>query len=568
MARHLALLLAVVALVAAPTRAGFQAADSPAEDPARVARRDLARSLAESVVAGALDPRRDGAALVTAARAASLAWKLDPVLGRTLFGRTLERAEALLASDTARQSAVDALPFVLASLASRDPEAGLEAARHLAAAAAFAAAPGERARLMAAIASAIAGTNRDGASRFLSDSLAVSAAGDEAWQAIGAFDGDEAKPLVDRALETLEAGGASGESLVTLANAASFGHLLSVGSSIELNTNGSPEIASRWLALVARRLEFVRRELVAARAEGRPPRLDEGEVALAGRLELALLAAFDRWLPDARDLATAALYEVRRAGAPPPLVARDPNGARPAADAPKPTAREAEDAAINAAFDLARDRSRRNREAEARAALASVADLDARAAATDDVELIFAAEEYGRGDWPGVARRVGKLSSPSLRTWVLGALALGLAKRGAGDVALGFAGDALRSSAKAEKDLLTVSGLLDASLAYGRLGDAVAARGALAEALGALDRAELDPTKRDECRCRPFAPSTFDGKSVSAGLAMRLANLPLDAALAAEAERDIVAARAAVASLASVEAREIASIALLKALVA
>src|SRR5687768_18158396 len=96
MARHLALVLVVAALLAAPARAGSQAANPPAEDPALVARRDLARTLAESVVAGALDPRRDGPALVTAARAASLGWKLDPALGRALFRRVLARTQALL----------------------------------------------------------------------------------------------------------------------------------------------------------------------------------------------------------------------------------------------------------------------------------------------------------------------------------------------------------------------------------------------------------------------------------------------------------------------------------------
>jgi hypothetical protein len=549
-ARHLSLLLAL-ACFAGETSA--QKHLRRADDPDSAARRDAARTLADRIASAGTDPRREADGLVTAARAASLAWKLDADFGRKLFDRTVRRTEALLSDDSQREATVRALPAVLANLAARDPDAAMAAVDRLAEAAKFGAAGAERARVYASIANAIAGVSPAAADRFVLASFEITGTEPTSWSAVRALDETAAARAIDRGFTALEH---ESPRLDDLFVAATFGEILVFGSEIELGPNARPEIVRRWLALAVRRLDALRAEIVDARASGRVVAVPDREAAIALAVGPQIVVAVTRWYPEGLDVARAALFEVL-------LGAR--GGAAPAAGAPGAGAGPAssDDARIDAAYDFARDEL----EAEARSSLAAVQNPEAKAAASDDVELIFAGKCFDRGDWSGLGRRLGRVADPALRVRATGLVAATLSTRRVFDIAERYAADALRLGARAPHEYATVAGLLDAAIAFERLGDPARAHDALAHALAALDRMEAEPSQASGCRCWPFVPTAFEGTTVSAGLQVGPSDLRLVDVLAAAARRDLVGALGAVSGLENIQARETAQLALLRALV-
>ena len=545
MLRHVAVTLLALGL-AAPAAAR---PDTYEVDPT-AARREAARDLVEIVAESALDPRREGDALVAAATAASLAWEIEPDLGRRLFDAAVRRGEILLASSTTSDAAVAALGTVLAVYSERDSNAAFAAVERLAEAASTGAHAPERAAVLARIAEAVAATHPTIAERFLREAIRGAAASPHTWRAIRALDETTRSRHILRALDALQA---QSPTVVDLLGIAETVEIVSFERGPVAGRDVEPLVLRLWLSLAARRLGQIGAELAGARRDGRPHRVDPIELAAAESVGPALLYAVERWFPEGGRGTHAGLSEIVR------TAPYDRTREVIVAAAIPPSDR----ALLQRAFGAAE----RGLERDAREAIAGIESPALRAQAGDEVSIVLAARGFANSDWVWAATRLARIERPELKVRAYGLVARLLAERGQHELAAELAADAVRYGAKAPKTLTTVAGLLDASIALGLSGNGARASEALADALRVYDR-EGEGVEPDEriCACGQFVETRFGDVILSGGHAFAVEDLSLVRALDGASARDLIGTRLLVDRIETVAKRETVQLALVRAL--
>lgn len=558
MPRALSVIVGLLLALAVCVPAGAGQRVKPVEDPARIARRDAAIDLVQRVVQTGIDPRRGASGVLPASRAASLAWKFDPDLGRRLFTRVLDRAEVLLGDHDEGPAVADALPKVLSNLAVRDPEAARTAVERFAKLELLAARPGERSRLLAALAAAVVETNPLAAEGLIVASFEQGVFDPQSWSAIRELETDPARRAVDAGLGALERGAPT---IPNLFQAATFGQLLTFGATAELDRNGTPANVRRWLVLAVARLEAIRVAIVSARAGGGSLGALSDELAFAQFLAPAIVGACERWYPEGRETARVAANEIGLANA-----ASGPGSsgdARPAAARTGTT--EADSARIGSAYDLVRE----GREKEARSEIAAVVSDEARRGATDELELMLAADAMSKSQWSELHKRLANVADRSLRIHAMGAAAAALAASGVGDIAGELAGEVVRLGAgELGGGYRVAAGLVSAAIVFEALGDVGRSGEAMKLAAKVLARIDADGPGGSGCRCWPFVPVGFGTVTVSTGLRVGAEDVRLGDALGASAKRDLAGAVGLATGIESAPARELVELALVRALIA
>jgi hypothetical protein len=171
-----------------------------------------------------------------------------------------------------------------------------------------------------------------------------------------------------------------------------------------------------------------------------------------------------------------------------------------------------------AAYQLASRKGDPYSEAKARLTVTKIKDDNARAMASDEINLAFAGNAFDDADWTRLRSCIAKVSTADLRVSALGAAALGAAKKAKSTEATELAGLALKSSKTAPRTLRAALGLVWASQALAASHDLVGSASLFREALFVLDRVtDLRFTGVDTTPKKLFDLGTgFNGPTVSA----------------------------------------------------